>query len=139
VGERGYHGGCLCGRVRYASDLAPVDAGYCHCRNCQRSGAPVLAFCSFPAATFRYQAQPPRAFRSSGHGQREFCPSCGTQIAYRDDDGLTVDVNLGSLDDPASVRPTHHVFTESRIAWFETADDLPRYAGSSRAAAAQPY
>jgi hypothetical protein len=38
-----------------------------------------------------------------------------------------LDVTLASLDEPAGVRPTHHIWTASRIAWFETKDDLPRY------------
>jgi hypothetical protein len=36
-------------------------------------------------------------------------------------------VTLASLDEPAVVRPSHHIWTSSRIAWFDTADDLPRY------------
>ena len=37
-------GACLCGSLRYAITAPPIDAGYCHCRLCQRSaGAPVLA------------------------------------------------------------------------------------------------
>lgn len=36
-------GGCLCGALRYALSGPSIDAGYCHCRFCQRaSGAPVV-------------------------------------------------------------------------------------------------
>ena len=42
----------------------------------------------------------------------------------------TVSINTPTLDDPASIPPTHHIFTESRIPWFDTADDLPRHKDS---------
>jgi hypothetical protein len=38
-----------------------------------------------------------------------------------------LDVTLASLDDPEAVRPTYHIWTTSRVDWFDIADDLPRY------------
>ena len=74
----------MCGRLRYAA-RDPIDAGYCHCRMCQRSsGAPVLAWVSFPVAAFAWEAGAPSVYQSSDRGQREFCPSCGTQLVFRD-------------------------------------------------------
>ena len=124
-------GGCLCGALRYRVDADPLDTGYCHCTLCQRStGAPVLAWASIPVASFIYTKGQPAIYRSSPWGQREFCAGCGAQICYRDQKGAeTVEINLGCLDTPASISPKHHIFTGDRIPWFETADDLPRYAG----------
>ncbi len=129
MGQLEYAGGCLCGSLRYAARVAPVDSGYCHCRICQRStGAPVLAWASFPAADFAYLKGAPALYRSSPRGRREFCGSCGTQIAFRGDAApARVDVNTGSLDEPAAIEPRRHIFTASRIPWFETADRLPRH------------
>ena len=127
--EYSFAGGCSCGRLRYGTRGRPFDTGYCHCRICQRtSGAPLLAWASFPVEAFEYSQGAPGVYRSSPHGQREFCSSCGTQIAYRESEGAaSVDVNLASLDDPESLPPQYHVWTKSRISWFDTADDLPRY------------
>lgn len=124
-----YEGGCLCGAVRFASLAAPTWSGYCHCRLCQRtSGAPVLAWASFPCDAFAYREGTPSVYRSSSHGQREFCASCGSQLAYRETRrASTVDVNLATLDHPERVEPRCHIWTRSRIRWFETADALPRY------------
>ena len=124
-----FSGGCLCGRLRYSADAPPVDAGYCHCRLCQRSsGAPVLAWASFPIGSFAYADSSPAIYRSSPHGQREFCARCGTQLAFRDlNRGTTVDVNIASLDEPEALEPEYHIWTQSRIRWFDTADDLPRH------------
>ena len=133
MATRGVHpGGCLCGAIRFVSEREPVASGYCHCRLCQRSsGAPVLAWGSFPVAAFAYVEGRPAIYASSDHGQREFCAGCGTQLAYRERrSATTVDVNLASLDRPEAIEPRYHVFTSSRIPWFETADALPRHAGA---------
>jgi len=129
-----YEGGCLCGALRYSSSAAPSDTGYCHCRLCQRStGAPVLAWASFPVEAFRYTRGEPARYASSSHGHREFCATCGTQIAYRESKGASsVDVNVGSLDDPAAAPPRCHIYCASRIPWLDTRDALPRHpAGAS--------
>ena len=122
-------GGCLCGALRYVSTADPVDTGYCHCALCRKStGAPVLAWASYPVDGFSYTRGTPARYRSSGHGHREFCGTCGTQIAYRDSEGArTVDVNVGSLDDPDAAAPRRHIWVSSRLPWFDTADDLPRH------------
>ena len=124
-----YLGGCHCGSLRYVSTEAPDDVGYCHCRICQRtSAAPVLVFASFPVAGFRYTRGEATRYASSPHGIREFCSLCGTQIAYREADAPRyVDVNVASLDEPSALRPDHHIWFSSRIDWFDTDDDLPRF------------
>lgn len=122
-------GGCHCGALRYRLSGAAIDSGYCHCRTCQRTtGAPVLAWTTVPAEAFALLKGRPRVYRSSAWGERHFCGTCGAQILYRDSDGArTVDINIGTLDEPARVAPEYHVHRASRIPWFETADDLPRH------------
>ena len=124
-----YTGGCLCGALRYRAELPPVESGYCHCSLCRRStGAPVMAFASFPTAGFTYTSGTPTFYPSSSWGRREFCNQCGAQIAYRDNGAAqTVDVNLGTLDDIAAVEPTHHIYTSDGVAWLTIKDRLPRY------------
>ena len=122
-------GGCLCDAVRYRIGAAPTHAEYCHCRMCQRAtGAPVVPWLTVAREAFAWSTGEPAVYRSSAAAERLFCPSCGTQLAFRaiaEPDHL--DVTLTSLDNPEAVRPTHHIWTGSRIAWFDIADDLPRY------------
>jgi hypothetical protein len=127
--QQGFVGGCLCGQLRYEA-FEPIDAGYCHCRLCQRSsGGPVLAWASLPTGRFSYTQGKPATYASSGSGRREFCASCGTQIAFRDTRRPDrVDVNIASLDDPASIEPQYHIWVASQISWFDVNDELPRYA-----------
>jgi hypothetical protein len=124
----GFRGGCLCQSLRYAAHVEPIDVGYCHCRTCQlSSGAPVLAWGSFSADSFAYTQGSPTIYRSSARGMREFCARCGTQIAFRKEGSDLVDINVASLDQPEAVTPEYHIWTESRISWFDTRDSLPRY------------
>ena len=72
---------------------------------------------SFPVEAFRYTAGEPGIYRTSAHGHRELCTVCGTQIAYRESQGAsTVDVNVGSLDDPDACPPTRHIWWADRPA-----------------------
>lgn len=124
-------GGCLCGAVRYRLDRKITDAGYCHCRMCQQSsGAPVLAWVTVPVEAFQYIKGTVSVYRSSAKYQREFCGNCGAQILFRKSaDPAAVDITIASLDDPESVKPEYHIWTMSRIPWFETDDALPRHEG----------
>jgi len=38
----------------------------------------------------------------------------------------------GALADPNAVTPVAHIFTAEQLAWFETADALPRYERTRR-------
>ena len=122
-------GGCLCGAVRYRIGAEPDHAGYCHCRMCQRAaGAPVVPWLILACEAFAWTRGKPVVYRSSAEAERLFCGTCGSQLVSRhiaQPDQL--EVTLASLDDPAAVRPNDHIWTASRIAWFDIADDLPRY------------
>jgi hypothetical protein len=124
-------GGCQCGAVRYSLGSTPSDVGYCHCRMCQRSsGAPVMAFGSVPLADFKVERGKPRRRRSSGFGERWFCGDCGSPLAMRVDfQPETIDIAVTSLDDPSRAAPGFHLWTSSRIPWFDTRDALPRHEG----------
>ncbi|HEY5802611.1 MAG TPA: GFA family protein [Lysobacter sp.] len=130
-----FEGGCLCGAVRYRADAEPLRGVICHCRTCRRhSGAPALAFVHFPIGSFAWTAQPPSWFRSSQFAQRAFCPTCGSTLGMREDVlDDRVQVSVGSLDDPAHAPIDDHVWTQSRLPWFDTRDELPRFATSSTA------
>jgi len=121
-------GGCLCGRVRYRVTLPAIDAGFCHCRLCQRSaGAPTLAWGTFSIDAFRYTKGEPRVYRSSRQAVRDFCGDCGTQLCFRRHRSDQIDVTLASLDEPRRLAPEYHIWRMSRIPWFDTGDSLPRH------------
>ncbi len=122
-------GGCHCGALRYRITVPPVDSGYCHCRICQHTtSAPATPWASVPAAGFVMTQGKPVVYKSSSWGERHFCGACGTQLFYCESEApKTVSINIVSLDDPEAIRPERHIFTASRIGWFEVADQWPRY------------
>ena len=124
-----HKGGCLCGAVRYRVTSAPFDSGYCHCRMCQKAaGAPVLAFATVPLADFEVTAGTPRRRRSSDIAERWFCGDCGSQIAMRmDASPQLIELTVASLDEPGAAPPGFHIWTESRVAWFDLNDGLPSF------------
>ena len=122
-------GGCLCGAVRFRISAEPDHAGYCHCRMCQRAnGAPVVAWLAVASEAFVWIKGEPAVYRSSAKAERLFCRACGTPLVFREiAQPEQLDVTLASLDDPEAVRPSHHIWTSSRISWFDVGDGLPRY------------
>jgi hypothetical protein len=124
-------GGCACGAIRYELKSAPFDTGWCHCRICQLvSGAPAMVFSTVPAAdlVFTAGAGAIGSVALTGFGRRRFCTHCGTPLAIEVDyQPETVDFTVATLDDPDRVAPGFHIFRASKVAWFETADDLPRH------------
>jgi hypothetical protein len=125
-----YHGGCLCGQTRYQVRGEPISTTYCHCRTCQRhSGAPVVAWVTFPIESFLWVTGTSSGYRASASGERRFCSACGSCLALERTDAAQVSINVASIDNPNAFPPGRHQFAESRISWFHTVDDLPVHYG----------
>ncbi|SEM69430.1 Uncharacterized conserved protein [Pseudomonas sp. ok272] len=95
-----YHGGCLCGWIRFAA-LGPADNPHtCECRFCQQhTGALSAPWVEFPRerVTWTGEGGMPATFRSSDYSSRAFCPRCGSSIGAIDD-APTVALLLGGFD-----------------------------------------
>lgn len=126
----GLSGGCLCGAVRYHTTQPFTKSFYCHCSICRRAnGSPAVAWITVPSSGLIIEKGLTQTYASSETGRREFCPVCGTQLFFRELSYGILDITTASLDDPAAAAPTSHVWSENRVAWFETADAFPRFNG----------
>lgn len=133
MSETQLQGGCSCGAVRYACDGEPVLTAHCHCRDCQRSsGAAMATVFAVPKAAFhQLQGQTATYAYTGDSGQpvvRHFCPNCGAPL-FTD---VTVAPELqfiraASLDDPAQVTPSMHVYCDSALPWNQPQDSLPHF------------
>jgi len=116
-------GGCQCGRIRYAVAVDDDDAYLCHCRMCQRAtGGVSIAFKSVRISDVAWTTQPPERFRSSPIAERGFCRECGTPLTFEFvKPGETMDLTVGSFDQPGRFVPRHHFGVESlHEAWIDT-------------------
>ncbi|MBY0370353.1 GFA family protein [bacterium] len=125
-------GKCLCGAIEYEVVQAPLDAAYCHCRQCTLwTGAPVVAWATAPRSAFRLTQGTLKYCQASSKAQRGFCGDCGTAITFEYvPESNTIDFTLASLKDPAQIAPRYHIWTQSQIPWFQTSDKLPHYSDS---------
>ena len=124
-------GSCLCGTVRFRLHSEPFDAGWCHCRTCQRnSGAPAMVFATVPLVDYAIKTgeDAVRKVPSSSFGHRAFCGACGTPLyTHVDHQPDTLDFSVATLDEPGRVRPGFHIFWSSRVDWLVMDDGLPKF------------
>ena len=128
-------GGCLCGAVRYEVTGEPLVTGHCHCADCRgNSGAPVVTLVIFAADKVRFTKGERKIYQSSPGMGRAFCGQCGTPLTLEGEskDPPTIEFHISTFDDPDAYVPSLHWYHSRRLAWFDVADDLPRYQGLDR-------
>jgi len=106
-----------------------IHQALCHCTDCRRhSGAPMVAWGLVPEDQLKVEGET-KAYASSEHGRRHFCPTCGTTLFYTNEvvfPGQT-DVQICTLDDPDAIPPTAQIQVAERIGWMERAHELPAF------------
>ena len=118
-------GGCQCGRIRYEARVESNEAYLCHCRMCQRAtGGVSIAFFDLPKASVTWSREPDW-FQSSPIARRPFCSKCGTPLGFAFPDSDTMDLTVGSFDEPGFFRPTQNFGVENRHAAWEDTAHLP--------------
>jgi len=119
-------GGCLCGAVRYRAAPDHRDGYYCHCRMCQLAfGNTRAAFLNLRKDQVQWLSRRPSYFASSKIARRGFCRECGTPLSFEYHASENMDLSVGSLDDPAALKPVSHFAVESRIPAWHVPDGLP--------------
>ena len=122
-------GSCLCGAVRYSVPDAFVYALNCHCSQCRRAtGAPFKPFAGIARSKLQLVAGADNLLTygdESGHDAR--CRTCGSLLYSVVREGAYVHVTLGTLVDEPSIRPSAHIFVDSKAGWETIRDDLPQH------------
>src|SRR5438876_8981815 len=126
-------GACLCGAVRFEIETPTLFSAHCHCSMCRRAhGAGFVTWIGVPYERFRVRAGEDRLvrYRSSDHGTRSFCGTCGSSLFCESTNHPDwIDVVLANLEGPIDRAPESHIFIDDRAAWVAIGDGLPRCGG----------
>jgi hypothetical protein len=122
-------GRCLCGAVAYEVDDAFEYALNCHCSRCRRAtGSAFKPLAGIRRDRLRVTRGAERALRYGDDAHHDIhCGTCGSLLYSVVREGEWVHVALGTLIDPPSIRPTHHIMVGSKAPWFTITDDLPQF------------
>ena len=126
-------GGCSCGAVRYRLASAPMFVHCCHCRDCQRQTGSAFVLNALietnRIAVLSGDPEPVSMPTDSGRPHDiHRCRSC--RIAVWSDYGRRPAlrfVRVGTLDDPAALRPDVHIFVRSKLPWVTLPAGVPAF------------
>ncbi len=125
-------GGCLCGAVRYAVRGPLRDVVNCHCTMCRRLHGAFGAHCKARKADIDIVEDDGLAwYATSDRARRGFCRDCGSNLFWEPVDQDTTGIVAGTLDPPTGLKTLGHIFTAEKADFFDIADDLPWFDGSS--------
>jgi len=124
-------GRCLCGAVSFQVADAFEYAMICHCSQCRRAtGSAFKPFAGIRrdhvAITNGADASFVYGDASAAHDVR--CRGCGSLLFSVVRDGAYAHIAMGTLVDAPSIRPSMHIFVESKAPWHDITDDLPQHA-----------
>ncbi len=120
--------GCYCDKIRYEISSEPIVVVHCHCNNCKRSvGGPFVTWAVLPKNDVKYLTHEPTIYLTDNNVERGFCGQCGSSISYHKIGGDSVDITVGTFDDPNSVKPAKHIWDKRRIPWITLDDGLPHF------------
>ena len=122
-------GGCLCGQIRYRSDVEPLMVAICHCKNCQRqSGASYSLNFIVPKGAINIDGELTMYADTGDSGNavnRYFCNKCGSPILSESDAlGSVTVMKVGTLDDSSWVIPTVEIYCDSAQDWTKVKVEL---------------
>ena len=122
-------GGCHCGAIRYEAPGEPAHSALCHCKDCRTSaGAPMVGWALYPQEAVTISGTPVE-YRSSDHGRRLFCGTCGSGLFYTNEAIFPgqIDIQTGTLDNISALPPQAHIQMAEAADWMATAHLLPKF------------
>jgi hypothetical protein len=128
---RRLNGRCLCGAVVFQVADAFEYAMNCHCSQCRRatgSAFKPLAGIRRAHLAITHGADAIFTYGDAAAAHDVHCQHCGSLLFSVVRDGAYVHVAMGTLVDAPSIRPSMHIFVDSKAPWHDITDDLPQHA-----------
>ncbi|TAJ79286.1 GFA family protein [bacterium] len=105
---------------------------HCHCSMCRKAhGAAFGTYARVNRTDFTLLSGEDHiaSYRSSAGVLRTFCRSCGSTLQFITEARAdSFALASGTLDDDPGIRPSYHIFVDSKAPWFEITDELPQHA-----------
>jgi len=132
-------GRCLCGACTFSVTLRDENVDACHCGQCRTWAAgPFMDVMALSAPVFDDQ-DAVGVYRSSEWGERLFCKTCGSALAWRfadDHDKIAISAFAVPLSDAATFRS--EVFIDAKPRFYDFAQDTKKMTGEELMAAMAP-
>lgn len=128
-------GGCACGRVRFRLASPPMFVHCCHCLRCQHETGSAFVLNALIETDRIEELGVPPAARSvptdSGQSHRIFrCEQCEVAVWSEYGGRATLRfVRVGTLDNPHSLTPDVHIYTQSKVPWVALPEGVPAFEG----------
>jgi len=126
------HGSCLCGAVKYQVSLPLKLFQYCHCSQCQKvtgSNHAANIFIKPDQLTWTQGEESLQRFEMPGkrYFATTFCQHCGSNLPWLTQDGATVLIPAGTLDQDPAITPQQNIFYGSKAPWHISSSELPQH------------
>ena len=121
------NGRCLCGEVRFNISGELSKMTHCHCSMCRKLHGSLFATMMHAEELIYSQGEDYiQTHAASSNLTRAFCKKCGSSLPEKSARGGYY-VPAGLLDDDPGVRPTSHIFTESKADCYAITDNLAQH------------
>ena len=130
-----FQGSCLCGCIQYQVKKFTGPFLFCHCTRCRKAGGSAFASnCMIKIDDFELLSGKDqlKGFDAGTGVIRKFCRNCGSPIySQREAEPEILRLRMGTVDTPLNhvIKPSAHIFVDSKAEWDEINDNLPQHSG----------
>lgn len=118
-------GSCCCGGILYTAKNVR-SLWYCHCQQCRKMTGHHMAAAQVDLANIKIEGEA-KWFYVSEKSRHGFCPECGSQLFWRNDNNDFMSITGGSMDSSEGIEVSGHVFTGEKGDYYEISADETRY------------
>lgn len=126
-----HQGSCLCKTVQFQIEGEFNGFYLCHCSRCRKATGSAHAsnlFSKSAKLSWVSGRELVKTFHLDGtRFQKSFCENCGAALPTLHESGRLL-VPAGCLDSEMSMRPTAHIFNQSRALWDRDLETVVTFA-----------
>jgi len=126
-------GSCLCKKVTFEVKKFCGPTGHCHCTMCQKfHGAAFSTFVEVKQTDLTWLSGKEflKEFKADNNSIRSFCSCCGSSLLFESNYNRadkTIEIALASFDKHQQVTPDAHIYTDTKVDWFDINDALVQH------------